>query len=71
VGGWRSCIATIGRYFMPWQAKDASRHTKKAKSAIAKRQWGHVANSMLKSGKSEGAAVRAANAAVKKRRKKG
>jgi uncharacterized protein YdaT len=56
---------------MPWQAKDASRHTKKAKSAIAKRQWGHVANSMLKSGKSEGAAVRAANAAVKKRRKKG
>jgi uncharacterized protein YdaT len=56
---------------MPWQAKDASRHTKKAKSATAKRQWGHVANSMLKSGKSEGAAVRAANAAVKKRRKKG
>jgi uncharacterized protein YdaT len=54
---------------MPWQAKDASRHTKKAKSATAKRQWAHVSNSMLKSGKSEGAAVRAANAAVKKRKK--
>lgn len=50
---------------MPWTAKDAKRHTKKAGSAKKKRQWSHVANSMLKAGKSEGAAVRAANAAVK------
>lgn len=55
---------------MPWTSKDASRHTKKAKSATAKRQWAHVADSMLKRGKSEGAAVRAANAIVKRRRKK-
>jgi uncharacterized protein YdaT len=52
---------------MPWTAKDAKRHTKKAKSAKKKRQWSHVANSMLSSGKSEGAAIRAANAAVKRK----
>jgi uncharacterized protein YdaT len=55
---------------MPWTAKSATRFTKKAKSPTAKRQFAHVANSMLKSGKSEGAAIRAANAAVKKRSKK-
>lgn len=55
---------------MPWTSKDAGRHTKKAKSPKAKRQWSAVANSMLGRGKSEGAAVRAANAVVKKRGKK-
>lgn len=54
---------------MPWKASDAARHTKKAKSPKAKRQWRDVANSMLERGKSEGAAVRAANAVVKRRRK--
>lgn len=54
---------------MPWSSKDAKRHTKKADSPKAKRQWSHVANSMLKSGKGEGAAVRAANAAVGKRKR--
>lgn len=55
---------------MPWKPSDARGHTRKAKSPTAKRQWSKVANSMLKRGASEGAAVRAANAAVAKRRKK-
>jgi hypothetical protein len=52
---------------MPWKSSSAKKFTKAAKSPTAKRQWSKVANSMLKRGKSEGAAVRAANAAVKKR----
>lgn len=40
---------------MPWQPKDATRHT-----------WRNVANSALKSGSSEGSAVRQANAVVAK-----
>jgi uncharacterized protein YdaT len=55
---------------MPWTPKDATRHTKKAKDPKSQRQWSAVSNSMLKSGKSEGAAIRAANAAVAKRKKK-
>lgn len=51
---------------MPFTAKDARRFTRKAKSAKSKRQFAHVANSMVKRGASEGAAVRAANSAVKK-----
>jgi len=56
---------------MPWKPSDATRHTKKARSAKAKRQFAHVANSMLKRGASEGAAIRAANGVVKKRGKRG
>lgn len=51
---------------MPWNPKDAKRFTKKAKSAKKKRQWSHVADSMLKRGESEGAAIRAANGVIKK-----
>jgi uncharacterized protein YdaT len=51
---------------MPWNAGDAARHTKKARSAKSKRQWSHVANSMLERGMSEGRAIRAANAVVKR-----
>jgi uncharacterized protein YdaT len=54
---------------MPWKSKDAKRHTKKADTPKEKRQWSIVANAMLERGSSEGAAVRAANAAVKKRSK--
>jgi hypothetical protein len=54
---------------MPWKPGAAKRHTKKATTAKKKRQWSKVANSMLKRGASEGSAVRAANAAVKKKRK--
>jgi hypothetical protein len=51
---------------MPWQAHEAKRFTKKAKSPKRRRQWKIVANSALRRGLSEGAAVRSANAAVKK-----
>ena len=53
---------------MPWTAKDASRKTKKAKSPKAKRQWSHVANSVLKRTGNEGLAIREANAVVKRRK---
>ena len=55
---------------MPWTSKSATKHTKKAKSAKAQRQWSHVANSELKSGKSEASAIRMANSVVKRRKKK-
>lgn len=55
---------------MPWSPKDASRFTKKARSAKAKRQFSLVANSMLRRGESEGAAIRAANSVVAKHGKK-
>lgn len=55
---------------MPWSSKSARRHTRKAKTGKQKRQWSHIANSMLKSGKSEGASIRAANAAMKKSKKR-
>jgi hypothetical protein len=55
---------------MPWVPANAKKHTHKAKSTAAKKQWSATANSVLASGKSEGAAVRIANAAVKKRKSK-
>lgn len=55
---------------MPWDPKDAKRHTKKARSAKAQRQWSHVANSMLDRGFSEGRAIAAASSVVKKRGRK-
>lgn len=55
---------------MPWNPSDATRHTKKAKSAKAKRQWSHVSNNMLERGYDEGTAIKAANSVVKKRKKK-
>lgn len=54
---------------MPWGSGDAARHTKKARSAVARRQWSKVANSILERTGNEGRAVRGANAAVKKRGK--
>jgi uncharacterized protein YdaT len=51
---------------MPWTAKDAPKHTRKTKSAKSKRQWAHIADSMLKRGESEGAAIRAANGVIRK-----
>jgi uncharacterized protein YdaT len=53
---------------MPWRSSDAKRHTRKARTPKAKRQWAKVANSMLRRGKSEGSAIRAANSVVKKSR---
>jgi hypothetical protein len=55
---------------MPWAAKDATRHTKKARTPKAKRQFAHVANSILARTGDEGRAVRGANAAVKRSSRK-
>ena len=44
----------------------AQRHTKKADTAKKQRQWEHVRESELKSGKSKGAADRIANGVIKK-----
>jgi uncharacterized protein YdaT len=56
---------------MPWTSKSAKGHTKKATSGILQRQWSDVANSMLKSGKSEASAIKGANAVVAKQKAKG
>lgn len=55
---------------MPWKMSDASRHTAKAKTPAAKRQWSSVANKVLQQSGDEGRAVRIANAAVAKRKRK-
>jgi uncharacterized protein YdaT len=55
---------------MPWRPSDATKFTKKAKSPKAKSQFAKVANKVLKETGEEGRAVRIANAAVKKRRRK-
>lgn len=55
---------------MPWIEKDSARHTKKAKSKGAKKQWSATADAVLKKTGDEGRAVRIANAAVKKRKRK-
>ncbi|MGH9735438.1 MAG: hypothetical protein ACRD8A_12720 [Candidatus Acidiferrales bacterium] len=52
---------------MPWVPSDAQRHTKKARSSVAQRQWAHVADRVLQSTGDEARAVREANGAVKKR----
>lgn len=55
---------------MPWTPRDATSKTKKAKSPTAKRQWAHVADSVLAKTGDEGRAVREANAVVKRRKAK-
>ena len=50
---------------MPWTSSDAK--TLKAKSPKAKRQWAHVANSVLARTGNDARAIRAANAAVARR----
>lgn len=51
---------------MPWTPASALGHTRKAKSAKKKRQWSKIANSALKSGKSEGTAIKMANGVLKR-----
>ena len=55
---------------MPWEARDATSFTKKAKSQKKKRQWSHVADSALARGESEGSAIRQANAVIKRKKNK-
>ena len=54
---------------MPWQSSDATRHTKKATSPVAKRQWAHVADGVLAKTGNEGLAVREANGVIDRRTK--
>ncbi len=51
---------------MPWTARDAYRHTKKASTPHLQSQWSKVANSALEGGADEASAIRQANAAVSK-----
>jgi hypothetical protein len=51
---------------MPWTADDAERSTRSANTPRRKRLWSHVANKMLAEHGDEGAAKRAANAAVRR-----
>lgn len=55
---------------MPWTASDARKHTKKATSAAAMRQWSHVANAVLEKTGDEERAIKEANAVVARRKKK-
>lgn len=52
---------------MPWTPQDAHRHTHKANSPKAQRQWAHVADSALEHGASERSAIMQANGVVAKR----
>jgi hypothetical protein len=49
-----------------WTSRDAQRHTRKARSAKAKRAFAAAANSVLDKTGDEGRAVAAGNAAVNK-----
>lgn len=51
---------------MPWRAKDARRHTKKARTPKQKSVWADVANRLLGKGSSDASAIRQANAVVKR-----
>lgn len=58
---------------MPWDDADAARKTHRADTPKKKRQWRHIANSALRRGESEGAAIRMANGVIRhggKRKKK-
>jgi uncharacterized protein YdaT len=55
---------------MPWTPADVPRHNKSVKSPKRKHQWADVADSMLERTGDEGAAIRAANAVVKKSKSK-
>lgn len=57
---------------MPWTPDSGpARHTKKAKSAGAKKQWSAVANNVLTKTGDEGRAVREANAVIARRKREG
>lgn len=50
---------------MPWNTKDVSHKTKKAKTDKQKRQWKDVANSAKKAGDSDATAIKKANGVIK------
>jgi uncharacterized protein YdaT len=54
---------------MPWTSSSIAKHNKRAKTAKQRRQLADVANSALKSGHSEGEAIRMANGVLKRERR--
>jgi hypothetical protein len=52
---------------MPWTPEDAYRHTRRAATAVTRRQWAHVANKVLKETGDEARAIREANAVLERR----
>ena len=52
---------------MPWKPSDAPKKNKKVNTAAEKKQWSTVANKVLKSTGNDAKAIKAANAAIKKR----
>ena len=56
---------------MPWRPEDAPRHTHKADTPHLCRLWSEVANNILAETGDEGHAVRAANAAVARQKRRG
>lgn len=51
---------------MPWDPSDAGMKTSKALTPRMRRQWSHIANSMLERGKSDAQAIRGANSVIAK-----
>ncbi|MCS7001625.1 MAG: hypothetical protein NZ518_02135 [Dehalococcoidia bacterium] len=56
---------------MPWTSTDATRFTKKATTKTARSLWSKTANAVLAKTGDEGQAVRTANAAVARCKRKG
>ena len=55
---------------MPWRPEDAPRHTRKADTPHLRQLWSEVANNVLAETGNEGRAVRAANAAVARQKRR-
>jgi len=55
---------------MPWRPEDAPRHTHKADTPHLRQLWSEVANNVLSETGDEGRAVRAANAAVARQKRR-
>jgi hypothetical protein len=62
--------SVLGFRAMPWTAKDATRHTKKARTPHEKAVWARISTNALHSGKSEASSIRIANAVIKRGIKK-
>lgn len=50
---------------MPWQPKDAAKHTKAAQSDQQKKKWAEIANAVLERDGDEGKAIRIANSRIR------
>lgn len=55
---------------MPWTPGQASSKTKKANTPAARKQWSATANAVLKKTGNDATAIKIANAAVAKRKKR-